>query len=47
MCEMVDPYNSRSAWVVCESDTRTKNDREIRKIGYEGLIEGSYLGEIL
>ena len=45
MCEMVDPSTSSSALVACASAMQTKNDRENRRIGYEGQIEGSYLGE--
>ena len=43
MCEMVDPFASRSAQVACAA-TVNKNDRENRKRGYEVKIEGSYLG---
>ena len=42
VCEMVVPSNSRSARVACAEAIKTKNDRENRKIGYEGQIEGSY-----
>ena len=45
MCEMVDPYTSRSAKMACAATMQTKNYREIHKRGYEGQIEDPYPGE--
>ena len=43
--EMADPSTSRSTRVACVSAIKTKIDRENRKRGYEGQIEGPYLSE--
>ena len=40
MCEMVDPYTSRSARVACVVAIKKKNDKENHRRGYEGQIEG-------
>ena len=42
---MVDPSTSRSTRVACAAAIKTKNYRENRKRGYEGIIEGSHSGE--
>ena len=47
ICEMVEPYTSRSVEVACVEAIITKYDRENHKKGYEGQIEWSYLGEKL
>ena len=47
MCEFFDPYTSRSSIVVCLAAIKNKHDRENYNRGYEGQIEGSYLGEKL
>ena len=40
MCEMFDPFASRSERVMCALAIKTKNDIENRKRGYGGQIEG-------
>ena len=42
VCEIIDPYASRSALVLCAADIKPKNDWENRKRGYEGQIEEPY-----
>ena len=37
MYEIVDPYNSRSAWVACAAAIK-KNDRENHKRDYEVIM---------
>ena len=44
ICEMDNPYNSRSARVAYAAAIKAKIDRENRKRGYEGQIEEPYLG---
>ena len=44
MCDMVDTYTLRSARVSCVAAIKAKNYREKCKRGYEGQIEGPYLG---
>ena len=47
ICELADPSTSRSAHLSCAAAIKTNIDRENRKRGYEGQIEGPYLsGEI-
>ena len=36
MCEMVEPYTSRSSWMACAADFKTKYYRENLKMVYEG-----------
>ena len=45
ICEMADPYTSKSAQVAFEAAIKTKIDREECKRGYEGQIEGPYPSE--
>ena len=45
MCEMVDPSTSTPAQVACAAAIKTEKGRENCKKGYEGQIEGSYLGD--
>ena len=45
MCEMVDPYTSRSIQVEYVAAIKTKNYRENHMIGCEVQKEGSYFGE--
>ena len=45
MCEIIDPYTSRSSPVACAA--AIKINKENRKKTYGGQIEGSYPGERL
>ena len=42
MCEIVDPYTSRSAQVACAASIKTKDYIENRKRGCEVQIEEPY-----
>ena len=47
MCEIVEPSTTRIARGACEGVTKTNHDIKNRKKGYEGQVQGYYLGEIL